>query len=184
MVADVRITVDDRAVRRYLASVERGVAKTATLRAINDTARRAHTESVREVAKRMGVVQKRVRKDLTLSRATRARLVAVITAKGRPLPLIGFRARQLRRGVKARAWGQQRLYPHTFIATMPSGHRGVFVRVGRGRLPIRELWGPAVPKEFEALLSGALERKYRERFLRELVRQVTLLERRARRGSP
>jgi hypothetical protein len=53
-----------------------------------------------------------------------------------------------------------------FIATMPSGHRGVFKRPGalgrrvqgpraqgsRGRLPIVELFGPSLPKVLEKFL--------------------------------
>jgi hypothetical protein len=37
--------------------------------------------------------------------------------------------------------GKRTLIPGAFIATMPNGHKGVFKRLGKGRLPIKELLG-------------------------------------------
>jgi hypothetical protein len=36
----------------------------------------------------------------------------------------------------------------SFLAQMPSGHRGVFIRRTAKRLPIEELTGPSVPQMF------------------------------------
>ncbi|SNY93410.1 hypothetical protein SAMN04515647_3705 [Cohaesibacter sp. ES.047] len=45
----------------------------------------------------------------------------------------------------------------TFKATMGSGHRGIFTRVGSARFPVRELWGLNPMREIERDNSEALE---------------------------
>ena len=42
--------------------------------------------------------------------------------------------------------GENRRYPQAFEAEMKSGHRGIFQRIGRSRLPIRELYGASYPE--------------------------------------
>jgi hypothetical protein len=59
-------------------------------------------------------------------------------------------------------------YPQAFIATMRSGHRGVFMRVGASsrrsagarsaNLPITELHGPSIPLVFGKHLAAGLAR--------------------------
>jgi len=56
--------------------------------------------------------------------------------------------KQTKHGVSyrlSRTAGRKRI-EHGFIATMPSGHRGVFARGGPSRLPIREARGPSIWK--------------------------------------
>jgi hypothetical protein len=53
------------------------------------------------------------------------------------------RAQRAARGITARPWGILRKYPHAFFG--PGGH--VYERTSRARLPIKKLWGPAIPKE-------------------------------------
>jgi hypothetical protein len=48
-------------------------------------------------------------------------------------------ATQTSRGVRVRGRGS---YLHAFLSGFKSGHRGVMMRVGDQRLPIRELFGP------------------------------------------
>lgn len=53
--------------------------------------------------------------------------------------------RQTRRGVSAQInRGSRSLIRGAFVATMRSGHRGVFVRRGRRRLPIEEMFSSRV----------------------------------------
>ncbi|WP_080436323.1 hypothetical protein [Burkholderia ubonensis] len=95
-----------------------------------------------------------IRKTLSATRATPARLIAALTATGRPIPLINYGARQTTKGVTVRVKNGSKTLRHAFIATMASGHIGVFERVGTGHkrvtrngraywsgLPIRELYG-------------------------------------------
>ena len=84
-------------------------------------------------------------------------------AKGGPIPLKYFRARQGAGGVSASPSNQRKLYHHAFI--VPSLHGNAFWRKGSGHLPIKGIAGPNVPKEmvkdhvaaaFEALVSADL----------------------------
>ena len=54
------------------------------------------------------------------------------------IPLAKLGATQTSRGVRVRGRGS---YQHAFLAGFKSGHRGVMMRVGSARLPIRELFG-------------------------------------------
>lgn len=80
--------------------------------------------------------------------------VATISATMKRIPLIEFGARGpdpsrgRGRGVSYRLpTGRGRL-EHAFITTMPSGHRGVFMRSGPARLPIVEKHGPSLGRVF------------------------------------
>src|SRR5258708_18881327 len=44
------------------------------------------------------------------------------------------------------------LFPYTTLFRSPSGHRGVFRRMGSARLPIQELRGPSLVRVFEKFL--------------------------------
>lgn len=60
---------------------------------------------------------------------------------GKPIPLAKYPARQTRRGVIVQVnKGSPALLGSAFIRTLRSGHRGVFMRQGKARLPIRELF--------------------------------------------
>lgn len=61
---------------------------------------------------------------------------------GAQVPLVAYPARQTKKGVSVEVnRGKRTLVKGAFIATMKSGHKGVFQRRGKARLPIRELRG-------------------------------------------
>lgn len=160
----IEITVDDFKLREGL----RRPPENIVARALNRSMVWVHTRTVRAVAADLGVPQRRIDDRILLSPATPGRLTAVINVTGRRIPLVEFGARETARGVTYRIGGQGRsLADRAFIATMKSGHRGVFRRltaagplpkVGKraerqraarlmvGRLPIYELFGPSVPR--------------------------------------
>lgn len=83
-------------------------------------------------------------------------------------------AKQTSAGVSVRGRGS---YPHAFLAGMESGHRGVMMRVGKSRLPIRELFGanPAHavtnnPDVYLAVLAEVIDDVLMGRVLHELGR--------------
>ena len=106
-----------------------------------------------------------------------------IRSSRRPIPLIDFPStRQTATGVATRAWGRPQVIRSAFIATMPTGHRGVFRRSSRTRLPIRELWGPHIhgtftTPEIASLLHGVIT----DRLNVNLRRRIRAEQRRRRR---
>ena len=115
----------------------------AIVRGLNDTANHARAESVRRICAEWAVKPAAARKALTIRRASAARQEAAVEAvggRGYGIPLVSFGARQTRRGVtyRLKKAGGRNLVKGAFLATMRSGHRGVFVRKGKARLPIAE----------------------------------------------
>lgn len=112
---------------------------------INRTLNKGRTEVRREIRKDYVIKQKDI--PVRVKGASRARLNGELIITSTMLPLAMFkimpagvqhrkRKQIIRAMVRAGHGGS---LPHAFVAIMPSGHRGVFERVGKERLPIREL---------------------------------------------
>jgi hypothetical protein len=71
-----------------------------------------------------------------------------IVISGEFMPLGEFDPHETRKGISARPWATRRVFGGSFEIPA-TGEEHVFVRAGRARLPIRELWGPSLGVEFE-----------------------------------
>lgn len=178
----LRLNIDDFA--RSLRRLGDQMPALST-RALNRSILSARTIMARQIAADTGLKVGRVRdRYLTVLKASHSRPVARLSASLRRVPLIEFGAkgpepsRGKGRGVTAKLRGGSRRYPHAFIATMRSGHRGVFQRTRAtnrwtptmtmaqeaaaqrdgGRLPIRELRGPSIGRVFMKHLPRAQAR--------------------------
>jgi Prophage minor tail protein Z (GPZ) len=135
--------------KQYPKRVER-----ATMRALNRALTSGHTELARLISKDMGLKVSVVKAALKSTPATPARLEVRLAASAKKLPLIKFGARQTRSGVSyniGTGGGGRKALAHAFIATMPTGHSGVFTRIGKfGRRgnpkleKIGEKFGPSI----------------------------------------
>jgi hypothetical protein len=152
----------------------------AVVRALNKTVDQVKVAAAREVRKAgYGLKVGDVKKALRVIRATRGNLRASVVASGRPVPLMQYGARATSKGVSVNVLNGRKLIAGAYIARMPSGHVGVFVREQTTRhkkvrkdgrsswhaLPIRELFGPSVPdgmanKVVEQALLRLIEEKY------------------------
>ncbi|VWC78833.1 hypothetical protein BLA17378_03773 [Burkholderia aenigmatica] len=156
-----------------------GEQQKAVVRALNKTATQARTAAAVEVrAAGYNIKSSAIKNSFTIQRATRANLVVVLKATGRPVALINYGARQGKGGVSVQVKTGRTVLRHAFIATMPNGHRGVFERTGkahkkvlkngkvrRSGLPIRELFGPSIPQSLaNESVQKALMKKIREKF--------------------
>lgn len=151
------VKADVSAAMRKLKNSQKAVTA-AAVSALNKTISEVKTQTVRdmqqEMGEAMGLNTTGFRKALQEAKANRNKLAASITATGKPLPLIMFGARQAASGTSAKAWNKRKLYKGTFIATMKSGHKGVFKRSSKKRLPVKELYGPSIP---QTMASGAID---------------------------
>ena len=125
-------------------------------RAVNRAATSGRAAMTRAITADTGLASRNVKDEIRVEKATRTRPVAVVEIAGRRIPLIAFQARGPEpsrgrgRGVSYRLPGGRGRVPTAFIATMRSGHRGVFKRqAAAGRLPVTELHGPSLPHVFE-----------------------------------
>lgn len=173
MSVNLRVTIDHSALDRALSQLHGRDFQRAAVQAVNQTARQGMTSVSRAIAKESGAKVGRVKRSMWFQPARPERLTAEISVSGRPIPLAEFRAKQTRRGVTANAWGRRKLYKGTFLATMPSGHTGVWKRKNETRLPIEELFGPSFPQIFgEGRVRDEFERTVGERLQVNLARQV------------
>lgn len=150
---NVTVNLDTRSTERAFQQLK-DRAPIAIARALNRAGASAKTVMVREVAKDLGTKAGDIRDRIGIMEALAHRLQVTLTASSKRIPLIDFRARGPEpsrgkgRGVSARLPGGVGRYPHAFIATLKSGHRGVFQRTSKSRLPITQLHGPSVARSF------------------------------------
>jgi hypothetical protein len=166
------------------------IVNKATVRAINKVAAQVKTAASREI-RNAGYNMKAaaIKKQITITKATSGRSVAVVRCSGRPIPLIEFSATMNKSGVTVNVKNGRKSIQGAFIATMPTGHKGVFVRVGdlhkravrNGKvswsgLPIRELFGPGISDAFgNEIVQAALVRLVREKFPAILEHEIKFL---------
>lgn len=138
------------AIERMLRGIPNAMPKIIS-RAINRTATPAKTQTAREISRDAAIKIGDIKKFITLIKATYQRWQAEIGISRRRIALKKFGARQTKKGVsyKVRKKGSREKIPSAFIATMGTGHEGVFKRKGQSRYPIRELYGPSLGHVFE-----------------------------------
>lgn len=135
---DIRVTVDDSAVRRMLDDVRRNATPRAEVSALNETSKRIRTAGAREVAAKRNLPVGLVRQRIFFGgsrRATRARKRALLDVGLSDVGVHRLKPRQTRAGVKAQGG---RKYPNAFLARPRAGWSPqlVFRRTGRARYPI------------------------------------------------
>lgn len=186
----VKINKEDLAnVESAMNGIKNGYAK-VLVRSLNKTITGVRTDAVKEIGKEITPKAKIIRSTFKLFKANYANLSASVKSTGWPIPLIHYLARQVKKGVsyKVRKQAQGRLIlKHAFIATMKSGHKGVFWRKYKGtptkkvkpnfqygvlperyRLPIKQRYGPSIPdivgddKQMKPILDKAGDRLSKE----------------------
>jgi len=159
-----------------------GTTTRAMVRALNRAIASGRTFMVRELARDTGLRSTDLRAALSMREATFDKPEARLATTLKRIPLVKFNARGPEpsggrgQGVSYRLPSSKGRVPTAFIATMRSGHRGVFVRSSkltlranqfkgftRKRLPIRELFGPSLGHVFAKYRPAALV-KLREAF--------------------
>lgn len=169
------ITVElqgDQAILLDFAEAPSRVSR-AAVRAMNRGIASARTLQASSIAKDMGLKVGLVRDAIRLREATLSSPEAIIGTSLKKIPLIAFHARGPRpsrgrgRGVTYRIGGQgQKRIPDAFITTVRTagavdrgvfhdGHEGVFRRVGKDRLPIKQRYGPSLGHVFAKYRAAA-----------------------------
>jgi hypothetical protein len=166
----------------------------AIARALNRSIGSASTIMSREMAGDLGLKVGDVKTEMRVKEARPDDLVARLSVSGKRIPLIKFGAkgpepsRGRGRGVTARLSGGRNRYPNAFIATVGSGHRGVFIRKASllrkspgawgKNLPITELRGPSLPHVFRKFLPIGLARG-QEQLAKNLAHELSFAARSA-----
>lgn len=98
----------------------------------------ARTAYLKRAAPRLKLPQKVIRERTTVRFNAGGNTADVIVRSGW-IPLYKLGATQTAKGVRVKLRGS---YRSAFLAQMASGHKGVMMRTGAARFPIRELFGP------------------------------------------
>jgi hypothetical protein len=102
-------------------------AGTSALRAMK-------AEASRRIRDKKGIQAGKIDSALTMVFPTNKPVWALV-AKAKPIPLMSFGARQTKTGVSVEVTkGKRSIIRHAFLATMQSGHKGVFMREGPRRI--------------------------------------------------
>lgn len=145
MTLDVNVKWD----RSEMAGMEAGPLKGALKRALRKAGATALRDMRSEASKRIRA-RKRIKvryitRALKLRRAKGGDIASMswaVDVSGEPVPLVAYPHRQTKKGVSVSVnRGKRTLLEGAFVATMKSGHKGVFRREGTARLPIKELRG-------------------------------------------
>ena len=168
-------------------------AKKAIVRALNRAAKSVQVQAAREIREAgYNLKASRIKKALTVRQANANVLQAGIRAIGRPISLYEYGARSTSKGVSVNVKEGRKLIKHAFIATMPTGHTGVFMRkpgviqgkrgkMIQARALGHELFGPAIPSMFVSeIVTRAMTSKLSEQFPKELDHELGRLRARGR----
>ena len=189
---NIDVRGDMNAIIADMSRMKADVADKATVRALNKTAAQVKTNAARQI-RDVGYQLKvgTIKRALKINKANAGKLTATVVASGRPIPLMQYGARQTAKGVSVSVLNGRKVIQQAFIATMPSGHTGVFIRTGKthkkvvknGRvqwsgLPIKELFGPSVPNGLaNESVQQALQQLVEEKFPQILRQQIDYLNR-------
>lgn len=135
-----QIRLDDREILRSLARWRRAYPRIVS-RVMNRATKSAMTAANRYIRANLRKLSARaVRDQMRTLNARPDHLVSEIIASARPIPLREYAPRKRRRGLTIEVIpGERNIVDRGFIWR---GH--VFHRVGRARLPIRQLYGPSI----------------------------------------
>lgn len=139
---------DFRDLRKGAREFQKRVRR-ATMRAGAEAIRKTKTEVARRVRARKAIKAATIKKGLVLRFPPPGTDTAAaewrINVSTRPIPMGAYPIRQTRTGVTVQInRGASKLVRGAFIATMKSGHRGVFMRRGKARLPLKELYSSRI----------------------------------------
>ena len=192
------IKADIKRLKRQLRAFQVGIPR-AYRNALNTSATAAKKEALRILSKKFAIKQKDLRKFLTVDpRANPKYLDVALRGRSKRLSIYKYSrttARQGTRGAIFNSGSGQKTHPNTFIATMQSGHTGIFVRKTARRtkkvynvspttgrrylthLPIRELTYPSVAsmivnKDTAPKIVGAFNAAMRINYVKKLNDQV------------
>lgn len=176
--------------------VERAAAS-----ALKKVAQQARTEASSTIRERFNIKKADVDKKIEVKQVNRNSLTATLLITGRGISLTYFGAKERRgpkvisrkgikilkrqpkgtQGVQVTIMkdGKVTTLPHAFIATMKSGHIGVFIRKGKGRTPIIEKALVSIPTLFQQkTVMERVERRINEQwpkvFQQEMNHQLTM----------
>lgn len=156
MVADLKFILDSRGIDAFKGSA--AAIKRALYKAGQTALRDMRSEAKKRIRQRKRIKAGLIGKVFVMNRPKGSSIDGAewaLKVRGGTVPLIAYPHKQTPRPVGPKSKrrnrpggvrvevnkGKRTLVKGAFVATMRSGHKGIFVRTGAKRLPIRELLG-------------------------------------------
>jgi len=178
MTLDIRLQSDFKAVNRNLTDMQRKVIPPVAISAINKTLNSHKRDFTRNVSKVANIPIRLIKQKIHLYKANQRYRSGLLWSNVSPIPLIKLSKNATERvdGVKV----GKRLAKGAFVATMPSGHIGIYDRDNFSRLPISEVKVDVgkVMKRAERRLNALSFREFMKHFVPELERRLNNLRKR------
>lgn len=180
----IKIEIKGKGLKRFEKAVQAlagPASQKAYAVALNEVGPVARNKVVKAVGKQMGVKGAVVAKrgNVRASAAMPGHLTYAIDASGGHLLLKDFNPSQSAKGVRAGPWGRRLLFRGSFIQSTKLGGN-VMHRLGPDRLPIQNMFGPAVPKE---MVKGEAEKVFQSYVAQRLPKRIAHQIKRATKGA-
>lgn len=144
--------------------------------ALNRAGKSALAQTVIFIRKKYNIKASELKDQIKIIRASKSKKVFRLEVSHKALALVKFgAARQTKKGVNVTVIkGARQSLPSAFITEVGKGrHKGVFKRVGKPRLPIKELYGPSAMQLMSSKEAQAeIERVFNEKFEKELASAI------------
>lgn len=137
-----------------LANLPNG-AKRALAIALNRAITGVRTDAVKQITETYTIKSTIVRDSIAIKKASINNLAAIIKADGAVIPITKFKINIGRASINGKSrpilratvkHGDTKILKHGFTANMGSGHNGVFLRTGKERLPIKQVFSLSIPQ--------------------------------------
>ena len=162
---EVKIKNNMKQVLKDLGYVHKKYIPKAMVTALNKMGKEVVTQAKRELKEATGLKAGTVAKKITKDKARRGDEEYSIRIKSKYLNLIEFNARQTKRGVSAKAWGNRKIYRGAFIGSGRNSGKQLVFKKGRGPKQIKAVHGASLPREFERQnMEGIFNKKIKTRF--------------------
>lgn len=150
---EFKFEFDQRELNAFSDRKIEGAIVSALRKAGGDGLRAMRAEAKRQVRARKSIKAAYLsNRALPLSSPKGRKLEGLVWAmgiSGKEIPLSKYPARQTKKGVSIMVnRGRRKLVRRAFLATMKSGHTGVFLREGKRRLPIKHALSSSVADVF------------------------------------
>ena len=148
------ITLDVKQIKEVEAALSHipGAIPKAVAMVLNRATETVKTEAARKVRATYVVKNSDILSTMKITKAFPSSLIARVTSTSGSMPLIKFkvtpnvpqpqRTKPIIVRVKKSGGGP---VTRAFVAQMGSGHLGVYMRAGKARSPIEQLYGPSIP---------------------------------------
>jgi len=161
----VTVKIDEASIRQaqhILRAIPRAMPRVFR-RAINRTVDSAATDLKRKTSEQIALKKGEIAKGIGKHKASISNLTGSIATTAYRPGVIKFPHSKRAHGISYRIdrTAGRKLLEHGFLQTMGTGHQGVFLRKGLGRLPIAEAHGPSIWRVIvnsPGLLAGAQQR--------------------------